>query len=371
MIIKLKELQNVCSDILTAVDSNELASITETLALNVKDNILTLSVTNREYFVTFTLPVQESNFEATVNAELFLKLISQMSTDTVTLTISQTNLILEGNGKYKIPMIYDNESLLKLPEINIDNVTTEFDLDGNILESILVHNTKQLSMGIISKLIQKLYYVDEKGALTFTSGACINKFTLPKPVKLLFNKRIVNLFKLFKDKNVHFSLGYDSLKDDIIQTKVRFQTDNICLTAILSCDDTLLNSVPVNAIRGRAENVYPYSIVINKNLLKDTINRMRLFVTDSKNATSYAKFNMNSDYMILSDLKEENTEKIMYDNSLDSLKEQPYVFACDLNDLSAVLDTCFESNVRISFGDSQAIVITRGNIINVVPEVLL
>lgn len=371
MLIKLKELQEVCSSILPAVDSTEIANITETLALKVEENILSLSVTNREYFVKFNLPVQESSFNATVNAQLFLKLVSQMTTEFLELEVKETNLVLKGNGKYKLPLIFDNDKLLELPEITINNITCEFDMDGNILNSILIHNTKQLNMGIVSKLIQKMYYVDEKGALTFTNGACINKFILPKPVKLLFNKRVVNLFKLFKDQQVHFSLGYDSISDDIIQTKVQFKTKDICLTAILSCDDTLLNSVPVTAIRGRADNIYPYSVVVNKNSLKNTINRMRLFVSDNKNATSFSKFHMTSSSMTISDLKDENSETVNYDNEVVLLKDKSYDMVLDLNDLQAVLDTCFENNIQINFGDSQAITITRNNIINVVPEVEL
>ena len=75
--------------------------------------------------------------------------------------------------------------------------------------------------------------MDEKGAITFTNGACVNSFTLEQPVKLLFNNRLVKLFKLFKDESVKFTIGYDPISDDIIQTKVRFATSDIIITAIL------------------------------------------------------------------------------------------------------------------------------------------
>lgn len=48
-----------------------------------------------------------------------------------------------------------------------------------------------------------MYYFDKDGALTFTSGACVNKFTANVQSKLLFNDRLVKLFKLFKDASVH------------------------------------------------------------------------------------------------------------------------------------------------------------------------
>ena len=96
--------------------------------------------------------------------------------------------------------------------------------------SILQFNSKELSKGIISRPIQKLYYVDEHGALTFTTGACVNSFELQQPVKLLLNDRLVKLFKLFKGEQVDFTLGYDTISEDTIQTKVRFESDDIIIT---------------------------------------------------------------------------------------------------------------------------------------------
>lgn len=372
MILRIEDLKETCSAILPAVDSNELSSLTETLALEVVNKVLYLSVTNREYFVKVQLPIgEEVDFKATVNANLFLKLVSQTTTDTIELSVSNSNLVLKGNGTYKLPLIYDNDKLLELPEITINNVTASFDIPGATLNSILTQNTKQLSIGTISKLVQKMYYMDEKGALTFTSGACINNFTLPKPLKVLFNQRLVKLFKLLKDSTVKFSLGHDALTDDIIQTKVRFETPTITITSILSCDDTMLNTVPVDAIRQRANNVYPYSASINKQSLMDSINRMRLFVTTTKSITSYAKFSMSKSQMVISDLSGENKEVIYYNNDIDAMQEDTYSMYLDLVDLSAVLDTCFEANVQLNFGDNQAITISRGNIINVIPEVRL
>ena len=107
---------------------------------------------------------------------------------------------------------------------------------------------------------KSVYYMDENGAVTFTTGACVNSFTLEQPVKVLLNDRLVKLFKLFKGEKVKFTLGYDAISDEIIQTKVKFETSDVTITAILSCDDSMLRQFPVNAVRGRADATYPYSI---------------------------------------------------------------------------------------------------------------
>ena len=311
-----------------------------------------------------------NDFRATVNATIFLKLISQITTDTIELSVVDNTLVVKGNGTYKLPLIFDGEELLKLPKIDIENVTAEFAISSDILNSILQYNSKELTKGTISKPVQKLYYVDECGAITFTNGACVNSFSLSQPVKVLFNNRLVKLFKLFKDGDVKFTLGYDPISEEIIQTKVKFENSSVAITAILSCDDTLLGSVPVRAIRGRANTEYPHSVNLNKSALIQTISRLTLFNTTDTFTKPYGTFEFGKDSVVVYDSNKENCETIYYDNDVNSLTE-PYVGIFNLADLKTTLETCNESYLCMSFGDGAAMVISRGSVKNVIPEVKL
>lgn len=372
MIIRTEELKDICGKILAAVDSSELSAVTETLELKTEGNFLFISVTNREYYAQVKLDLGEhEDFHATVNATLFLKLISQITTDTIEMNTVGNSVVIKGNGTYNLPLIFDGEKLLELPEINIDNVTNEFNISSSILMSILNYNSKELSKGTISKPVQKLYYVDDQGAITFTSGACVNSFNLEQPVKLLLNNRLVKLFKLFKGNSVNFTIGYDAISEEIIQTKVKFESNDIVLTAILSCDDTMLRSVPVAAIRGRASGVYPYSINVNKDNLIQTINRLLLFSSGfgSKEIIKpYSTFEFGSDSVTIYDVNKNNKETLNYNNTILDMEDSPYVAILDLTDLKTTLENCTEQYLTIHFGDSSAVVISRGNIKNVIPE---
>jgi hypothetical protein len=370
LVIKTDVFKDVCSKILTAVDSTELSVVTETLELVAKGNTLLMSVTNREYFAEVRLEMaEEYDFHATVNASLFLKLVSQITTENIQLTVSGNVLVVKGNGTYKLPLIFDGDELLTLPKIEIENATSVFPIRAEVLNSILTYNSKELSKGVISRPIQKLYYMDEQGAITFTSGACVNSFTLPQPVKVLFNGRLVKLFKLFKEGDVEFTLGFDAISEDIVQTKVKFESDAVTITAILSCDDSLLQSVPVGGIRGRANADYPYSVNVNKDAIIQTINRLTLF-NSGKTAMSkpYGKFEFGTDSVTIYDYNKENSEVVNYSSGEVST---PYTAMLNLNDLKTTLETCVESHLCISFGDGSAVVISRGNVKNVIPEVKL
>ena len=371
MVIRIEEIQSACSKILAAVDSNSVSALTETLQLTTRGKELFLNVTNNEYFAKVKLEMKEPvEFNATVNANLFLKLISQITTETIELSVTETALILKGNGTYNLPLIFDGDKLMELPEIIINNPTTSFSIDSSILQSILQFNSKELSKGIISRPIQKLYYMDELGAITFTTGACVNSFSLEKPVKVLLNDRLVKLFKLFKDGPVNFTLGYDTLADGVIQTKVRFESEDISLTAILSCDDTMLQSYPVNAVRARANSDYPYSVNISRDQLIQTINRLLLF-TSANGARDiinpYSTFEFKPDRVVVWDTHHENFEEVFYTNTRCEV-EDAYTTMFDFKDFRTTLENCSEQYVTLNFGDEQALVVARGNVRVVIPE---
>lgn len=371
MILNTQELREVTDKILMAVDTSEISTITETLQLEMEGETLILSVTNKEYYATVKIYVGYNEpFYATVNANLFLKLIAQTTSEDIELTCTDQYLLIKGNGSYKLPLIYDGDELLSLDKIDIKNSTCNMDIPSTVLQSILKYNSKELTKGVISRPVQKYYYLDENGCLTFTTGACVNKFTLSQPVKILLNNKLVKLFKLFTDDSVKFTLGYDALAgSNIIQAKVRFEDNKISLTAILNCDDAMLNSVPVNTIRGRADAIYPYSITIDKNLLMQAINRLTLFNKGIKTVSSnVANFTFNSTDVIITDSRGENSETINYLNSDNALEDKPYEAKLDLNDVKLTLGACDESTLTIKFGTGGAFVIARTNILNIIPQ---
>ena len=369
MILQTENLKNVCSKILAAVDSGDYSIFADTLQIKAKDGVLTLSVTNGEYFVKVTENVDEvDNFNATVNANLFLKLISQITTETVEFSCNDKALTIKANGVYNLPLIYHEDRVLELTEIKIDNPVKEFNIDSEVLLSILNFNMVEITKNNTTrKPIQKLFYVDGSGAITWASSACVNNFTLKEDVKLLLGVKLVKLFRLFKDGDVHFTLGFDKVQgDSTIQTKVRFEWNNITITAVLTCDDDLLSKVPVAAIRGRANGAYPFSVDVDKELLKSAITRLLLFSANKSNVMPYGIFEFKRDKVTIYDVGRENSETLYYESS--NVSDIDYVAPLDLVDIKATLDGCTEQLLTVNFGDGQCVSVVRGNVKNIVPE---
>lgn len=373
MLIKNEEFKKIGSLILSSIESSELSTLTETLELKTEGKVLHLNVTNKEYYMSVTFELDhEEEFHATVNANLFLKLVSQVTTEYIELAVKDTYVSFKANGEYKIPLIYDNDRLLELPVINIENPTVQMNISGDILESIMNYNSKELLKGTIAKPVQRMFYVDEQGCITFTSGACVNSFQLEQPLRLLLNQRTVKLFKLFKNKMVSFTLGEDAISETMNQTKVRFEIPGIVLTVITNSDEDLLRTVPVSAIRGRASFEYPHTVTLNRQLLSETINRLLLFSAGYGSKAiikPYSKFKFEEEAVTIFANDNQNKETLSYANGSTLGVEESYDLMLDLVDFKTVLDGCSEEFVTLKFGNRQCVVLVRGQISNIIPEV--
>lgn len=364
--LSTQEFKQICSQILFAIDtSSNITSITDVLEVKTEDNYLYLNVTNREYYVSVRLQLEGApEFRATVNAKLFLKLISQLTTEIVEIIKKDNHLNIKANGNYKLPLVFEGDSLKDLPKIEINNKTLSMNIPGNILNSIYEYNSRELIK--VKKLevnpVQKMYYIDQEGCITFTNGACINSFTLEKPVKMLLNNKLVKLFKLFGEQDiVKFTLGYDPLTNGIIQAKVSFETPTIKITSIISNDEKLLNSVPVDALKKILNTTYPYNITLDRNSLLASINRLMLF-SDNK----VKEFSFGTDHLLIKDTENSNFENIKYFEDIPNL--EAYKAYLNISELKDILTGSSDQFINMHFGDNKTVLIVRKNIKNILPQ---
>ena len=366
MVFNLKEFKEVCSKILTAVDSSDGSRITDTLSVNVEDGNLYLSVTNREYFTKVKMEVGDvGNFKASVNAGLFLRLVSSLTSENIELSVVDNYLKVDADGTFKIPLIYDGEELLEVPEIKIFNKTNEFDIQTENLLNILVYNSKEANKKA-NTAVQKMYYLDEEGCITFTSGACVNKFHLDGTLRVLLTAKVVRLFKLFTSDTVHFEIGYDELDNGFVQSKVLFTNGSVTVSAVTPSDVGLVDTVPAALIRKTAFNTYDYSVNLNKDAILNAIKRFLIFTKDVTRCIITLDFS-NTSLSIRDDAG--NEEKINYDNNDNVTCD--YSMRLFAEDLRLTLESVSDKFVIFNFGDHRAVVIAKGNIYNVVPEVIV
>lgn len=372
MVIKTKDFAEVANKIKEAVNLDENAANLEVIA---KGTSLFLNITNKEFYVSVKYELaEETNFAATVDASLFLDLVSQITSEDFKLDVDGNALVVSsGRSKYKLPMIYDNDKLMSLPIIKIINKTVEMPISVDILSSILSVNSKEIAK--VKKMevneLQRMYYIDETGCFTFTTGACVNAFTLEKPVKLLLNEKIVKLFKLFKE-DVLFSLGQDPLPNGTTRTKITLETSDIYLAAVITSDDDLINKVqgPCIATKRFIERAYPHHVVLSAKDVSAAISRLMLFTKNSVEKVNMAFIPahvvMDNDEIVLRD-KFGNIETVPVESG--SYVDETYEMDVNLADIKLITDSCKGEHVTMNCGNHQSVVFVRGNISNLIPEV--
>ena len=374
MILKTKTFQEAANKILVAVGLDRSAA---NLELAAKDTALYLRVTNREYYVAVKFDLEApTDFRAVVDANLFLNLISGISTEEFELVINDTHVVVKaGKSNYKLAMIYENDQLMKLPIIKLDKeqVTVDMPIEQGVLLSILNVNGKEIQKA--KKLdvneLQRYYYIDETGCFTFTTGACVNSFTLEKPIKLLLTDKVVKLFKLF-DTDVWMSYGHHVNKDNSLQPIVVFQTENIYVASRLLNDETCISKIkaPCDAMKNLVKEAYDHNLVLSASDLSAAISRLLMFYKNSsaKADLSFvpAAVEFTETELSISDLSGDNKEIITIENG--SVTPGSYSMGVNLIDLKAVLDSCKNEHITMNCGNHKSIIINRGTISNVIAE---
>ena len=369
MIIDTSLLQEKCKKILDAI-GNKKGIAVDTLELKTEDGNLNLSVTDKEYFLSVQVPVDTTEeLHAVVVATVFLKLVATTTTKTISLKVTDNILHIKGNGNYKLPLIVDNRTgeLAKLNKITINNVTSQFTIKNSILQSIQKYNAKIFSTGEGQSQFPFLY-VDEQGAITIVRSACVNSFTLEKPVSLFLTETLVKLFKLFKSEDILFTLGFDELPNGILQQKVSFATEGVVLNAILTTSLQITNNFPVAKIRDIANTASPHTAIVSKDSLVGALTRLSLFKSTNPKYENVIRFTFGVDGVKIEDYGQVNSETVYYSNACETLVGVPeYEAAFNIKDVSLILDSCDDEFLTLSFGQ-KALYITKANIKNIIPE---
>jgi hypothetical protein len=374
MILKTKAFQEAVNKILVAVGVDKAAANLELAANN---DALYLRVTNREWYTAVKFDLEEpTEFRAVVDANLFLNLISGINTEEFELNINDTNIAVKaGKSSYKLAMIYENDQLMKLPVIKLEpeQITVNMPIAHDILMSILNVNGKEIQKAkrLDVNELQRYYYIDETGCFTFTTGACVNAFTLEKPIKLLLTDKVVKLFKLF-NSDVWLSYGHQVNGDGSLQPIVALQTADVYVASRLLNDESCIQKIkaPCDAMKKLVKENYDHNLVLSASDMSAAIGRLLMFHKNSsaKADLSFvpAAVSFTDTELTVSDTSGDNTEIITIENG--SATPGGYTMGVNLIDLKAVLDSCKNEHITMNCGNKKSIIINRGTISNVIAE---
>jgi hypothetical protein len=246
-------------------------------------------------------------------------------------------------------------------------------ISNDILMSILNVNSKEVQKAkkVDVNELQRYYYIDETGCFTFTTGACVNSFSLEKPIKLLLTDKVVKLFKLF-GTDVWMSYGHQVNADNSLQPIVTFQTESVYVASRLLNDETCIQKIkaPCDAMKNLIKEAYDHNLVLSASDMSAAISRLLMFHKNSsaKADLSFvpASIEFTETELTISDLTGDNKEIITIENG--SATPGNYSMGVNLIDLKAVLDSCKNEHITMNCGNHKSIIVNRGSISNVIAE---
>lgn len=366
--LKTSLIKELTSKINKGIEGERTVRISELLELSVENNKLLLSVTNTQFYLSIevvdNLNVNE-NLHVTIDADTFIKLVSKTTSDKIYLDTKDGNLLFKGNGEYIFPLeLEQNGEVKRLPKIDINSQQT-FDIMGDTLYSIYSFGNNELVNDVPVDAVQKYYYFDNLGCITYTESPYLNNFNLSTPFKILINDRLAQLFTLFRGQKVRVGLSKD-LDNNLYQNKIMFECDNIKLVSYLPNDD-LVNKYPANECRMLQENPYPGKVTINRVDLSNALDRLNIFSIKDGNIVfkKAGQLNFTTNGLEIISVLDKNKEIIPYVD-----KPQYYSYSCYMN-LSQLLrhsKASSENTLEVNYGNELCLMLRKDNYAQIIVE---
>ena len=154
--VKVPELREALAKVSKGVGNNNLLVITSLLNIKVRDNVFYITSTDGSNYFTTKLQdkVDCDNFEVSVNADIFVKLIQKLTSADVVLSLSDDNSVLniKGNGKYSIALLLDEDgNTIEFPQkYNIEEAKHYTSIKLSTVKNIISRNKSALASSIES-----------------------------------------------------------------------------------------------------------------------------------------------------------------------------------------------------------------------------
>lgn len=193
--IETSTLKDILNKVGRCASNDKTAPMTQLMHIYAKGDIMQFTTTNEvdTCIYTYTLgenEVEFGEFDVTVMVDQFIKLISKFTSSTVDISLSDTGneLLIYGNGNYKLPLPLDNSRPIVYPAIkaSLDPATDKY--TGPIYNLI---SAAKCTEGSITKITSDTlpedyprtnYYFDTTGCVTldgFKASWCRDEELLP------------------------------------------------------------------------------------------------------------------------------------------------------------------------------------------------
>lgn len=348
--INTDNLKEMVGKAVYCVSNNKLIPITSLMSIKVKDGILSLTTTDATnyFYVNSKDKVDCEDFEVSVVADIFAKLIQKTTSEVVMLSVDNNILEVKGNGTYKLELPLENgqpiKFLNKLPKEEPEVSTT---IKRTIIDHILNYNKTALAVDLSIPSCCS-YYCGDKVITSDRFKVCLTDVNLFDK-KLLITPQVMELLSIMSEENINVSFNDEYSI---------FWTNTDTLYAPITAG---VETFPVDALNNLAESDFPSTCKVSRMAVLEMLERLSLFVSsyDKKAIT----LSFTEEGIMFSSKKSNGTELVPY---IESDNFVPYVCPIDIEFFKSQIAVQEGDNIELSYGSDIAIKMKINNVIQIV-----
>lgn len=339
MKIGTEQFKEAVGKVIQGASFNKLLPITSMIGLKkFNDGRLFISTTDMTNSLDVIIKTDsKEEFDATIDAETFSKLVSKLTSEEVELSVEDSTLIVKANGTYKFPLISDEDGFVSFP--------VNENIDGNEKEVLLstvmsVYNSNEPAL---AKTLEQPcftgYYCGKE--TVSTDGIVItfnNKSISVEDNPLLISAQAMLLLTLNSKEKIKLIQNND---------KLQFVTEDIIVT---TSELEGIEDYPIEQINKYLEEPFNSKCKISKELLLDILDRLSLFVEPYDKNGAY--FTFTDKGITIHSKKGASTETIKYIESSDF---SSFICCVDIPAFKEQVQAIPEDTLTLSYGNENAL----------------
>lgn len=351
--VKTTTFQELMLKAIKGASCNKLSAITNFVFIEHKDNVLSLVTTDgTNYLKVSQKDVPGTGFNVVTDIGVLSKLVLKMTSETTSLEVVDSNLVVVGNGKYEIalPLDVDGEFVTYpniMPNVST-NVWATVSMDG--IRSVLATNKAALADTLEIPSLTTYYFSNDQVISSNGFVVCANKVKAFETAGMLLSPELVELMGIITDKNASVIIDSEN---------ILIKTDSIFISGKLFPG---LEEYPIDSITQFLTTSISNSCVVNKAKLLEVIDRLLLFVDPAYDENGvYLDFEANA--LIMSSKKSQASESIKYE---EKGVNSPFVCLVDITTLKSQLNAQPVDKVQIFFGIDEAIKLCSDSVTQII-----
>lgn len=346
--ISAVKFQDMVARATKGASENKLLPITSMMCIEMKDHVLSLTTTDTSNTLVIKADkIEGDDMYAVVPVKQFRDLVARITSDSISMELVGGDLNIEANGKYKIPLLVDEDGVVQFPAFKFEKKG-----EGEVINLSSIKNILDINKACVAKTIDTPclcgYYLGEQVITTDENTICFNDMKLTEEPYLI-STEMMELLALSKQEKISwwYADGF-----------FYFETEDMILHGVEHDGKDLF---PAEDVMGYLDTEFKSSCRLPKLAIQDLISRLAVFIEPYDKNGAY--FTFTKEGVKVNSKKSNSDELIPY---LESKDFAPFVCCVDIPMMKGLIDANPGESVDIWYGNEACIKMTSGKVTQVI-----